>query len=198
MTYDTLVLSHNLLTNIPVVLGANQMDSDLYTTITLLQVSYQREITKLDEFMQDVSKKLKKEGFDERASKQKEREDIERRVVAYNNWTEDTKDDDGNAVPKPAMPTEEEIKKAEEIEKDKESFDKELYELNEAYRKAYLEKMRQEAPKLPRLSREQYVNLVSFIGLAGKIEYKNIGVKTPMEIDRRDFLTMIAFNVVES
>lgn len=197
MTYDTLVLSNNLLSNIPVVLGSKQMDSDLYTTITLLQVSYQREITKLDEFMQDVVKKLKKEGFDNRAAKQKKREDIERRISEHDNWQEGQKDAEGDEIPRPAMPSDEEINDAKEIEKDKDAYDKELDELNKAYQKAYMEKMEQEAPKLPKMSRDQYVKLVSFVGLAGDIEYKGIGMEKPTNLDRRHFLTMIAFNVVE-
>ncbi len=195
MTYQDLFICNNLLSNIPSSFFGKTIPPKTFTEVLLLQVSYQNKAKVFDDFMQEVLKKLKKEGFDERAQKVQRMEDIDNRLKAHDDWKEGDKDADGKDVPQPAKPSDEELKEADEIRETKADFDKELEELNTAYMDAYQKKSKEEVKELKLLSKETFESLVSFFGFTGNVDFTTAN-GDKVSLSTQDFLKMIALNAV--
>lgn len=190
MNYNDIFVSKNLLSNVPTEINGKMMPTALAVSIIIMQTSCQRKIDEFESFMADVLKKLKKDGFDERTKEVQEMEDVERRLKEYEEW----KADDGNE--RPAKPTDEDVEKARKTRASKESYDRELEDLNNAYAEARAKKSQENVNDAPRMSAETFTQLVDFIGMAGDLDIK-WPARGDSTISRSEFLYTVASVMVE-
>ena len=102
------------------------------------------------------------------------------------------KEENGNLIEKPAAPTPEELKEAEEIRKEKDAYDEELEKLNSDYGEAHDKKMEEEIKFDERkFTAEQFESIIKMIGIEGDIEVN--GNKIP----KTHFINMIGALFVE-
>lgn len=195
MTYQDILLCNSLLSSIPFTIDGKNMAAGTVTGVLLCQVAYQNKVKECDEFMQEVLKKLKKEGFDERNQRMQTMASTDKRMQEFNDWKEGDKDSDGNVKPRPIKPTEEELKEADEIRKGKAAFDAELSELDKGYIAAYNEKMKEEVQMSKKLTKDIYEDIVKFIGFIGDIEISGNNGQ-PLKVSREYFLRMVGLNLV--
>ena len=72
----------NILRNVPMAEGDRKLKGESVAELILLRVAYERKQDELRQFMQDVAKRLKPEGYDEREAKVARMRDIEERAKA--------------------------------------------------------------------------------------------------------------------
>lgn len=195
MTYQDVLFCNSLLSNIPFTLDGKSMSAATTTDVILCQVAYQNKVKEFDAFMQEVLKKIKKDGFDERNQKMQTMTAIDDRLKSYNDWKEGDKDAEGKAILRPTKPTDAELKEADEIRKDKAAFDEEMAELDRGYRDAYNAKLKEEVATPKKLSRSTYENIVTFVGFVGDMEITPMN-GTPIKTARESFLRMVGLNLV--
>lgn len=165
------------------------------TDVILLQVTYQQKMKEFDEFMQEVLKKLKKEGFDDRLQKHNRFTELDGRIKAHDEWKEGQTNADGKPVERPAKPSDAEIEEADKLRADEEDFAKEMSELDAAYQEAYTKKINEEVKGMKKFSRETYESIISFIGFQGNLTL-SFPNREPLELSRQEFLRMVGFNLV--
>lgn len=195
MTYQEVSFCNSILASIPLVLHDVNMYAKTSTDVILLQVTYQQKMKEFDEFMQEVLKKLKKEGFDERLQNHNRFTEINGRIKAHDEWKEGQTDADGKPVERPAKPSDTEIEEAEKLRAGEDDFAKEMAELDAAYNAAYTEKINEEVKGMKKFSRETYESIVSFIGFQGELTV-NMPNREPITVSKQDFLRMVGFNLV--
>lgn len=195
MTFQEVSFCNSLLGSIPLVLNDVNMYAKTSTDVILLQVTYQQKMKEFDEFMQEVLKKLKKEGFDERLQKHNRFTELDGRIKAHDEWKEGQTNADGKPVERPAKPSDAEIEEADKLRADEEDFAKEMSELDAAYQEAYTKKINEEVKGMKKFSRETYESIISFIGFQGNmtLSFPN---REPFEVSRQEFLRMVGFNLV--
>lgn len=160
MVYDEIFKRANLLNMIPVSDAEYDFPSSLATSIILLQVEYNGKIQEYEAIMQEVLKKLKKDGFDERYAQIARMKEIDNRIA------------NGEDVP------EELRQQAEETRKTEDDFNKEMKEVEEQYLDARRRKGQTDVPNFfPVLTKQEYEELVTTIGVKGDI---NVGLDRPI------------------
>lgn len=194
MTYNEVFEKSSIIKNLPIAFEGRVLPKGLPAKVVMVRVQYDNLIEAFEKEMQEkVLKELKKEGFDERSQKFQEMEDIDKRKVAAETWKEGDVDSEGKAVEKPAMPSEEELKKADEIRKGKKDFDKELSELNDEYRHARIAKGAEEVDmKERKFTMDEFSELIEMIGQ----DEGNIKVNGT-DIPKWAFINTIAAKFVE-
>lgn len=195
MTYQEISFCNSVLASIPLVVDGVNMPPKTSTDVILLQVAYQNKVNEFDGFMQEVLKKLKKEGFDERLQKHNRLLEIDGRIKAHNEWEEGKADSEGKPIERPAKPSDSEIEEAEKLRVDEDDFAKEMSELDTAYSAAYAEKINEEVKGMKKFSRDTYESIVSFIGFSGELTL-NLANREPITVSKQDFLRMVGFNLV--
>lgn len=172
MKYYELLSKSNLVNQIPLVFNGIKLPADTAANIVLLKVSYNNAIEDLRKEQEEILKNLKKEGFDDRLHSIEEMESVDARIKAFNEWTEDLTDKEGNKVEKPTYPTEEEINKANETRKISIEFEKEKEELSEVYEKAIQKKYFEDVKLDKGITKEDWKNIYDIIGTDSTIEFK--------------------------
>lgn len=196
MTYQNVSFCNSLLAGIPFVINGVNMQAKTSTDVILLQVAYQNKMREFDEFMQEVLKKIKKDGFDERMQNHTLFTDIEKRLKAHNEWKEGQTDADGKKIERPAKPSDSELEDAEKFRANEADFAKELEELDDAYKAAYAEKVNEKVADMKKFSRESYENIVEFIGFVGEISV-SFPNREPVNMSKTEFLQLLGFNLVD-
>lgn len=82
----------NILRNVPMAEGDRKLKGESVAELILLRVAYERKQDELRQFMQDVAKRLKPEGYDDREAKVLRMREIEERAKA---------DKEGGDAPRP-------------------------------------------------------------------------------------------------
>lgn len=176
MTYTEIFNKAQIARQIPLVFEGRSLPTDMNASVVLLRVQYEKFINELNTLMQDVSKQLKKEGFDDR---QKEYNDMH---SVFERKAKAEKGEEGVT-----MPTESELKKAEETKLKEEDIAKEITEFNESYNKAYIEKLKETVDIKERLFTPQELNeLIKLIGVEGTIKIND------NEVSKEQFINTIA------
>lgn len=196
MTYEEVFNKFNIANNIPLETNGRKLNKEMKAKVVLLTISYDSTLNRFYKEMELAGKKLKKEGYDERARDIQKMTDIERRLEVSKSWNKGHKDENGNEIPQPVAPSDEEIKEASRIREIKETFDEEQQELDGAYKRAYEEKLKEEAKMTERkLSSSDFAEIIELIGTDGTITIK-VG-----EMKREDscinFIKMIAANLID-
>lgn len=192
MKYAEIFNKAAIVKNIPLICEGRELPGGMNAIVVLTRVQYDKHIHAFEEEMNSVLKNLKKEGFDERSERQERLKDIDSRAEAAKKWKKGDKDENGNLIEKPAVPTPEELKEAEEIRKEKDAYDEELEKLNSDYGEAHDKKMGEEIKFDERkFTAEQFESIIKMIGIEGDIEVN--GNKIP----KTQFINMIGALFVE-
>lgn len=192
MKYAEIFNKAAIVKNIPLICEGRELPAGMNAIVVLTRVQYDKHIHAFEEEMKNVLKNLKKEGFDERSERQERLKDIDSRAESAKKWKKGDKDENGNLIEKPAAPTPEELKEAEEIRKEKDSYDEEFEKLDSDYREAYDKKMMEEVEFEERkFTAEQFEAIIKMIGVEGDIEVN--GVKK----SKTHFINMIGALFVE-
>lgn len=196
MKYNDIFTRKAILNNIPLVFEGRKLGKSEVASLMLIRVAYDRKTDEFNKFMEDVLKGLKKEGFDERSQAVQQMEDVDRRKKAADEWKEGDKDSDGKPMEKPAIPTKEELEKADKTRETKADYDKELEELNESYMEARNKKLEEETTITGgTFTRAEYAEICGLIGSEGDIELTGFSTEA-VKIPRAQLLNMIAAHLV--
>ena len=184
MTYEEILGKRNISSNIPLVYEGRELSREMKATVVLMKVSYDKVAAEFDKDMQEVLKGLKKEGFDDRSRDIQKMEEIDKRKEKNDNGEKDI-----------VAPTDEELKEAERIREKKEDYDKEVKELDESYRKAYVEKLKETVKFTERkLSSSDLAEIIGMLGTDGNMEITINGNKN--NVSKESFISLIASELV--
>lgn len=129
ITYDKAFYRSLLLKSIPFKQGDRTLDDATATAVLLLSAKHTKLTESFNALIADAVKALKEKDdkykdFDKKAQEFAEMERIEQQIAEHDNWTEGQKDAEGNEIPRPAMPSDEQVKRAEELRErdDREAF----------------------------------------------------------------------------
>lgn len=169
----------NLLANVPL----RGLDGKALADIILLRVAYDRKADELREFMADVARKLKPQGYDDRASQVARMEEVERRSKA----------------PEGDLPTPEELAEAEETRKNVlQEHERERQELEARFQEAQRKKMDEDtAVEGGALPRDTFNALCQQIGTEGALPLALPGQENPVEVGKAQALAWLAQMVEE-
>lgn len=197
MTYNDIFFRNRIVANIPLVFEGRKLPKSETASVMLIRVAYNNKVQEFEKDMEEVLKGLKKEGFDDRAHAIAEMESVDARMKAANEWKKGQKGEDGKPVEKPEMPSDEELKKADETRATKEEFEAEKKELEEEYVTARQKRAEQKVEvKNGMFSRSEYAEICEVIGYEGEIEVSGFA-DVPVKIPREEFLGMIAAHLVQ-
>lgn len=194
ITYREIFEKSSFIKNLPIAFEGRVLPKGMPAKVIMVRIQYDNLIEAFEKEMSGkVLEGLKKEGFSERCQKFQEMEDIDMRRAKAETWKEGDVDSEGEAIEKPSMPSEEELKKAEEIRKGKEDFDKECAELDEEYMQARKTRLSEEIDmKERKFTVDELSELIELIGLdEGTIKVN--GRDVPKSI----FINVIAAKFVE-
>lgn len=171
----------NILRNVPMAEGDRKLKGESVAELILLRVAYERKRDELRQFMQDVAKRLKPEGYDEREAKVLRMRDIEERAKAAEKGGDNA-------------PTPEELKEAKETRADVlETHEREKEELEKAFLEAQERKMDEEEPSPAKgLSRAAFADICSLLGTEGDTAMLLPGQEKPVPVAKAQLLTWIA------
>ncbi len=197
MTYNDIFFRNRIVANIPLVFEGRKLPKSETASVMLIRVAYNNKVQEFEKDMEEVLKGLKKEGFDDRAHAIAEMESVDARMKAAKEWKKGQKGEDGKPVEKPEMPSDEELKKADETRATKEEFEAEKKELEEEYVTARQKRAEQKVEvKNGMFSRSEYAEICEVIGYEGEIEVSGFA-DVPVKIPREEFLGMIAAHLVQ-
>ena len=188
MKYNEVVANRNILVNIPLAFEGRRLPKETAASVMLLRVAYQQKVDEFVKTLDEVKKGLKKDGFDERARAVAEMEDVDKRKKASEEWVGEGE--------RPAMPTDEELKKAEETRATLEDFGKEKKELEEALSEANRKKLEEDAGKMGKLTKDELADLYELLGSEGVFNFVLPGSDVPMAVGREELLAWVAVNLV--
>lgn len=195
MTYEEILGKRNISSNIPLVYEGRELSREMKATVVLMKVSYDKVAAEFDKDMQEVLKGLKKEGFDDRSRDIQKMEEIDKRKKAFQAWKKGAKDEKGNDIPRPTAPTDEELKEIEKIRETKENYDDECKELDELYRKAYIEKLKETVKFTERkFSASDLAEIIGMLGTDGDMVLTVNGIEN--RIAKEAFISLVAANLV--
>lgn len=120
ITYNQAFYRSMVLSSIPFKMGSRELDDNTATALLLLSAKYGKIAESFNSLISDALKKLKEKDekykdFDDKAQKFGDMERVEARLKAYESWHEGDKDADGKPVERPAKPSDDELKRAEEL-----------------------------------------------------------------------------------
>ena len=197
MTYNDIFFRNRIVANIPLVFEGRKLPKSETASVMLIRVAYNNKVQEFEKDMEEVLKGLKKEGFDDRAHAIAEMESVDARMKAAKEWKKGQKGEDGKPVEKPEMPSDEELKKADETRTTKEEFEAEKKELEEEYVTARQKRAEQKVEvKNGMFSRSEYAEICEVIGYEGELEVSGFA-DVPVKIPREEFLGMIAAHLVQ-
>lgn len=178
---------------IPIAIDGRKLPQDTAASVVMAQVGWSAVMQEYESRMQEALKKMKKEGFDERAQAIGVMEETDRRIKAHKEW-------DGTGE-QPAMPSDEEIAAAEKTRGTAKEFFDELNELNALYGSAREKEGEKTVAATPSaLTRRELADIIGMLGADGTIQIDAAGADgTPRkeEIGRGALITLIAANLVE-
>ncbi len=175
----------NILRNVPMAQGDRKLRGESVAELILLRVAYERKQDELRQFMQDVAKRLKPEGYDDREDKVLRMREIEERAKAAK---------EGGDAPTPEELEEAAKTRAETLE----THEKEKEELEKAFLEAQERKMDEEEPSPARgLSRAAFADVCSLLGTEGDTAMLLPGQEKPVPVAKAQLLTWLAQMVEE-
>lgn len=176
------MLRRNVLQNIPFTVGDRKLTGDAVANVILLRVSYERKAEELSNFLQEVVKGLKPDGYDERE-----------RAVADMTRVEEMEKGDGE------KPSSDDIEKARKTRNDVlEMHNEEREALERSFSEANEKKLSEETTIEGRpLSRQAFSDICSLLGVDGEMEFRVPGRVDSIPINKVQFLSMVGDMVEE-
>lgn len=201
ITYDKAFYRSLLLKSIPFKQGDRTLDDATATAVLLLSAKYTKLTESFNALISDAIKALKEKDdkykdFDKKAQEFADMERIEQQIAEHDNW-QGQKDADGNEISRPAMPSDEQIKRAEELRNrdDREAFYAAFADLNKAKIDLQNKHAADEVDEPSGLSSTELQGILRCIGTDGTI---TLAVAHPMtgkyEWSRRACLELLAAN----
>ncbi len=168
----------------------------------LLSAKYTKITESFNALIADAVKALKEKDekykdFDKKAQEFAEMERIEQQISEHDNWQEGQKDADGNEIPRPAMPSDEQVKRAEELRNrdDREAFYAAYADLKQAEIDLRMKHAADEVDEPSGLSSAELQGILRCVGTEGTV---TLAVAHPLtgkyEWSRRECLEVLAAN----
>lgn len=200
ITYDKAFYRSLLLKSVPFKQGDRTLDDATATAVLLLSAKYTKITEGFNALISDAVKALKEKDekykdFDKKAQEFAEMERIEQQISEHDNWQEGQKDADGNDIPQPPMPSDEQIKQAEELRNrdDREAFYSAFADLKQAEMDLRMKHANDEVEEPSGLTSTELQGILRCIGTEGAI---TLAVAHPMtgkyEWSKRGFLELLA------
>ena len=202
ITYDKAFYRSLLLKSVPFKQGDRTLDDATATAVLLLSAKYTKITESFNALISDAVKALKEKDdkykdFDKKAQEFAEMERIEAQIAEHDNWQEGQKDADGNDIPQPPMPSDEQIKQAEELRErdDREAFYVAFADLKQAEIDLRMKHAADEVDEPSGLTSAELQGILRCIGTEGAI---TLAVAHPItgkyEWSRRECLELLAAN----
>lgn len=202
ITYDKAFYRSLLLKSIPFKQGDRTLDDATATAVLLLSAKYTKLTESFNALISDAVKALKEKDekykdFDKKAQEFADMERIEAQIAQHDNWTAGQKDADGNEISRPAMPSDEQIKRAKELRErdDRDAFYAAFADLNKAKIDLQNKHADDEVEEPSGLSSAELQGLLRCIGTDGTI---TLAVPHPItnkyEWSKRECLEVLATN----
>ena len=168
----------------------------------LLLAKYAKLIESFNALIADAVKALKEKDekykdFDKKAQEFADMKRIENQIAEHDNWQEGQKDADGNDIPRPAMPSDEQVKRAEELRErdDREAFYAAYTDLKQAEIDLRMKHAADEVDEPSGLTSTELQGILRCVGTEGTI---TLAVAHPLtgkyEWSRRECLELLATN----
>lgn len=202
ITYDKAFYRSLLIKSIPFKQGDRTLDDATATAVLLLSAKYTKLTENFNALISDAVKALKEKDdkykdFDKKAQEFADMKRIEAQIAEHDNWTEGQKDADGNDIPRPAMPSDEQVKRAKELRErdDREAFYSAYADLKQAEIDLRIKHAGDEVDEPSGLSSAELQGILRCIGTDGTI---TLAVAHPItgkyEWSRRECLELRATN----
>lgn len=202
ITYDKAFYRSLLLKSVPFKQGDRNLDDATATAVLLLSAKYTKITESFNALISDAVKALKErdekyKDFDKKAQEFAEMERIEQQIAEHDNWQEGQKDTDGNEIPRPAMPSDEQIKRAEELRErdDRKAFYAAYTDLKQAEMDLRMKHANDEVDEPSGLTSTELQGILRCVGTEGTI---TLAVAHPItgkyEWSRRECLELLAAN----
>lgn len=200
ITYNKAFYRSFVLSSIPFKVGNRELDGDTATALLLLSAKYGKIAESFNSLISDALKKLKEKDekykdFDERAQKFGDMERIDARLAAHEAWREGDKDAEGKPVERPAKPSDDELKRAEELRNsdDKESFYAAFADLNRTERDLRDKHGKDEVEEPSGLKPAELQGILHCLGYEGTVTAAVINPLTGKNTwSHREFLELVA------
>ncbi|WP_290051273.1 hypothetical protein [uncultured Muribaculum sp.] len=177
-------------------------DHPSIAVVLLLSAKYTKITESFNALIADAVKALKEKDekykdFDKKAQEFAEMERIEQQISEHDNWQEGQKDADGNEIPRPAMPSDEQVKRAEELRNrdDREAFYAAYADLKQAEIDLRMKHAADEVDEPSGLSSAELQGILRCVGTEGTV---TLAVAHPLtgkyEWSRRECLEVLAAN----
>ena len=201
ITYSKVFYRSLLLKSIPFKQGDRTLDDATATAVLLLSAKYTKLTESFNALISDAIKALKEKDdkykdFDKKAQEFADMERIEQQIAEHDNW-QGQKDADGNEISRPAMPSDEQIKRAEELRNrdDREAFYAAFADLKQAEIDLRMKHAADEVDEPAGLTSTELQGILRCIGTDGTI---TLLVAHPLtgkyEWSRRECLELLAAN----
>ena len=202
ITYDKAFYRSLLIKSIPFKQGDRTLDDATATAVLLLSAKYIKITESFNALISDAVKALKErdekyKDFDKKAQEFAEMERIENQIAEHDNWTDGQKDAEGNDIPQPPMPSDEQIKRAEELRErdDREAFYAAYADLKQAEIDLRMKHAGDEIEEPSGLASAELQGILRCIGTEGTIP---LAVAHPItnkyEWSKRECLELLAAN----
>lgn len=200
--YDKAFYRSLLIKSIPFKQGDRTLDDATATAVLLLSAKYTKLTENFNALISGAVKALKEKDdkykdFDKKAQEFAEMKRIEAQIAEHDNWQEGQKDADGNEIPRPAMPSDEQVKQAEELRNrdDREAFYAAYADLRQAEIDLRMKHAADEVDEPSGLTSAELQGILRCIGTDGTI---TLAVAHPItgkcEWSRRECLELLAAN----
>lgn len=193
VTYNDASFITRIVSAIPIAIDGRKLPQDTAASVIMAQVGWSAVMQEYESRMGEALKKMKKEGFDERAQAISIMEETDRRLKAHEEW-------DGEGE-RPARPSDEEIASADKTRETEEDYRKELDELTGLYGKARATEAAKHVANTPAaLSKRELADIIGMLGTEGTVTmggFDDNGRPTDIKIERMAFIPLIAANIVE-
>lgn len=202
ITYDKAFYRSLLLKSVPFKQGDRTLDDATATAVLLLSAKYTKITESFNALISDAVKALKErdekyKDFDKKSQEFADMERIENQIAEHDNWQEGQKDADGNDIPRPAMPSDEQVKRAEELRNrdDREAFYAAFASVKQAEMDLRMKHAADEVDEPSGLTSAELQGILRCIGTEGTI---TLAVAHPItgkyEWSRRECLELLAAN----
>lgn len=200
ITYNQAFYRSMVLSSISFKMGSRELDDSTATALLLLSAKYGKIVESFNSLISDALKKLKEKDekykdFDDKVQKFSDMERIDAQLKAHDAWREGDKDANGKPVEQPTKPSEEELKRAEELHNadDKEAFYDAFKSLKEAERSLRDKHGDDEVDEPTGLTPAELQGILRCIGMEGDITAAVINPITGTNTwTRRMFLECVA------
>ena len=188
MTVNEIFFRNEIAQNIPLVNDGVKLSKSTLANVMLLRASCEKQVQNFESEMSECLTRLKQDGFDKRKIAYEEMKMVDKKKYAHDNW-------DGQGE-KPDAPTKEELLASEETRLTAKDFEKEENELKEAYFELRKKASEKDIRFNASISRDDFADICEIVGIDGDMNYRKLYSNEIVTVQKKDFLSVIASNLV--